>query len=50
VVVKNSQPLDEIPVGGNNTTAFNAFEDKPITKNNNNTMSEYPTEGEAPIV
>ena len=47
--MKNSQPLDEIPVGGNNNAGLNSFDDKPLTKNNNFTMSEFPTEGEAPV-
>jgi hypothetical protein len=46
VPLKNGQPLDEIPVGGNNGT--NTFDDKPIPKGNFN-LSEFP-EGEAPVV
>ena len=44
--MKNGQPLDEIPVGGNN--AANPFDDRPIPKGNFN-LSEFP-EGEAPAV
>ena len=39
--IKNSQPLDEIPVGGNNNVS--AFDEKPIGKSEANfMMSEFP--------
>lgn len=47
VSTKTTQPLDEIPVGGNNV---NTFDDKPIAKGNFN-ISEFPEGGEAaPVV
>lgn len=46
---KNTQPLDEIPVGGNNTNQNN-FDEKPIGKGTFN-ISEFPEGGEAlPVV
>jgi hypothetical protein len=45
---KNTQPLDEIAVGGNNCNP-NSFDDKPIAKGNF-TISEFPEGGEAPPV
>lgn len=47
VSTKTTQPLDEIPVEGNNV---NTFDDKPIAKGNFN-ISEFPEGGEAaPVV
>lgn len=39
MIVKNSQPLDEIPVGGNNNSAYNAFDEKPTKGGNSVQMS-----------
>jgi hypothetical protein len=38
--LKSAQPLDEIPVGGNNNA--NKFDEKPIGKSEGTFMSEFP--------